>query len=378
MKEGWVIKKLGDVASYINGFAFKPEHWNDEGMPIIRIQNLNNPDASYNYCNIDIPSKYIVESGDILISWSASLGVYEWKGENAYLNQHIFKVVFDKIPINKFFLKYAVGAKLNEMLKDAHGATMKHVVKKDFDNTKIIYPPLPEQESIVAELDCLSGIIEKQKQQLKELDNLAQAIFYDMFGDPITNEKGWEVKRLEDIAYIGLGFTHTPQYVDKGVAFLSVKDISGGEICWDDVRYVSEEEYISAPKGAKPNKGDIMFCRVGTMGKPVIVNTDQPFCTFVSVGYLHLLDHTMTNQYVKYWMQSKSFDVQVAANVKGLAIKNLNTGWLKKFEIQTPPLSLQQEFASKIEAIERQKELIKQSLSETETLFNSRMDYYFN
>ena len=199
-----------------------------------------------------------------------------------------------------------------------------------------------------------------------------------MFGDPITNEKGWEVKRLEDIAYIGLGFTHTPQYVDKGVAFLSVKDISGGEICWDDVRYVSEEEYISAPKGAKPNKGDIMFCRVGTMGKPVIVNTDQPFCTFVSVGYLHLLDHTMTNQYVKYWMQSKSFDVQVAANVKGLAIKNLNTGWLKKFEIQTPPLSLQQEFASKIEAIEKQKELIKQSLSETETLFNSRMDYYFN
>ena len=155
-KHGWEVKKLGEVATYVNGYAFKPEHWGELGVPIIRIQNLNNPSAEFNYCDADIPEKFIVEDGDILISWSASLGVYEWKRGKAYLNQHIYKVVFNKVDINKYFLKYAVNAKLNDMLKDAHGATMKHIVKSDFDNTTIPYPPREEQERIVEELDCLS------------------------------------------------------------------------------------------------------------------------------------------------------------------------------------------------------------------------------
>lgn len=368
MKEGWIKAKLEDICEVnygtrvvqkIDGGTIYPVYGG--GGATFRMDKYNREDclivsrfAMSSLCVRFVKGKFFLNDSGLTIESKCN------NIKQDFLDKHIL-ALNDKI--------YSLGK----------GVAQKNLDIKELKQLVLCYPSsITEQEIIVAELDCLSGVIEKQKQQLKELDNLAQAIFYDMFGDPITNEKGWEVKRLEDIAYIGLGFTHTPQYVDKGVAFLSVKDISGGEICWDDVRYVSEEEYISAPKGAKPNKGDIMFCRVGTMGKPVIVNTDQPFCTFVSVGYLHLLDHTMTNQYVKYWMQSKSFDVQVAANVKGLAIKNLNTGWLKKFEIQTPLLSLQQEFASKIEAIEKQKELIKQSLSETETLFNSRMDYYFN
>ena len=113
-------------------------------------------------------------------------------------------------------------------------------------------------------------------------------------------KQGWEIKKLGEVAYIGLGFTHTPEYVESGIPFLSVKDISGGKICWENVKYVSQEEYDSAPKGAKPQKGDIMFCRVGTMGKPVIVSTDELFCTFVSLGYLHLLNNDINNAYVKY------------------------------------------------------------------------------
>ena len=153
-------------------------------------------------------------------------------------------------------------------------------------------------------------------------------------------KEGWEIKKLGEIAYIGLGFTHTPEYVESGVPFLSVKDISSGEICWENVKFVSQEEYDSAPKGAKPQKGDIMFCRVGTMGKPVIVTTDTPFCTFVSLGYLHLLNNNISNIYIKYWMQSNAFDIQVKANVKGVAIKNLNTGWLKEFTLPIPSIAV--------------------------------------
>lgn len=258
------------------------------------------------------------------------------------------------------------------------GMAQKNLDMSSFRNMLIPIPPLVEQERIVSELDLLSGIIDKQKAQLKELDNLAQSIFYDMFGDPVENEKGWDVKKLEDIAYIGLGFTHTPQYVKDGIAFLSVKDISSGKIVWDNIKYVSEEEYMSAPKGAKPNKGDILFCRVGTMGKPVIIDTDIPFCTFVSLGYLHIKDHNISNIYVKYWMQSFSFDMQVKANVKGVAIKNLNTGWLKKFKILIPSYHWQEIFAEKIDHIEKQKEAITRSIAETQQLFDSRMAYWFD
>ena len=106
MKHNWTYKKLGEVATYINGFAFKPSDWKLQGLPIIRIQNLNDPSAEYNFYDKEIAPKYIVNDGDILISWSASLGVYEWQRGKAVLNQHIFKVVFDKSDIDKHYFKY--------------------------------------------------------------------------------------------------------------------------------------------------------------------------------------------------------------------------------------------------------------------------------
>ncbi len=106
MKHNWEYKRLGDVATYVNGYAFKPSDWLDSGYPIIRIQNLNNSDAEYNYTNGSVPSKYFVSKGDLLISWSASLGAYIWQGNKAVLNQHIFKVVFDKTDIVRNYLKY--------------------------------------------------------------------------------------------------------------------------------------------------------------------------------------------------------------------------------------------------------------------------------
>ena len=178
----WQTKKLGDVATYINGYAFKPEHWTDEGMPIIRIQNLNNQDAGYNYCNMDIPKKFIVEYGDILISWSASLGVYEWVGKRSYLNQHIFKVVFDKYNINKYFFRYIVSGNLNEMIKNVHGATMKHIVKKDFDNTKIITPPIDLQQQFAEKIENIERqkeLITKSIKETEDLFNSRMSYYFD-------------------------------------------------------------------------------------------------------------------------------------------------------------------------------------------------------
>ena len=142
--------RLGDLATYINGYAFKPDDWTTEGLPIIRIQNLTGTNEAYNYYNGEYPKQVEINNGDVLISWSASLGVYLWDRGKSLLNQHIFKVVFDKLPVDKNYFIVAVSQKLSEMIEKTHGATMKHIVKKDFDNTLIAYPQKDEQERFAA------------------------------------------------------------------------------------------------------------------------------------------------------------------------------------------------------------------------------------
>ena len=137
--------KLGELATFVNGSAFKPEEWSESGLPIVRIQNLTGSGDVYNRYNGDTTKKVIIEPGDILISWSATLGVYIWTGEKALLNQHIFRADIDKEKVDKDFFIYTVQAELNIMGENAHGSTMKHVVKKDFDNTLVAYPSLAEQ-----------------------------------------------------------------------------------------------------------------------------------------------------------------------------------------------------------------------------------------
>lgn len=119
--------ELGEVATYINGYAFKPSDWSDTGVPIIRIQDLTGNSYQANRYNGTYDKKYEVLPGDVLISWSASLGVYVWDGEPAVLNQHIFKVVFNKCPVDKSFFVHQVRSILMRAASAAHGATMKHL-----------------------------------------------------------------------------------------------------------------------------------------------------------------------------------------------------------------------------------------------------------
>lgn len=378
MKDGWEIKKLGEVATYVNGFAFKPGHWGNVGLPIVRIQNLNNEDAEFNYCDSEIPTRYIINDGDILISWSASIGVYEWKRGQAYLNQHIFKVVFDKYDINRYYLKYVVEAKLNDMLKDAHGATMKHIVKGDFDNTSIPIPPLAEQEHIVAELDLLSGVIEKQKQQLKEYDTLAQSIFYTMFGDPVGNDKGWNIVKFADgCVEIGDGLHGTPNYdVEGTIPFINGTNLIDGRIIVTDrTLFVNETEAMKYR--VKMDTNTVLLSINGTLGKTAIYQ-DENVILGKSACFCRLKKEYFNVVFVERLMNTDYFKKFLEENSSKSTIKNVGLKTIRNYKIVVPSLFLQQEFAEKIEAIEKQKELVKQSLAETETLFNSRMDYYFN
>ena len=380
MREGWSYKKLGELATFINGYPFKPSDWKDCGRRIIRIQNLNNPKALYNYYDGDIDAKYLVSNGDVLISWSGSLGVFEWSEDEAILNQHIFKVVFNKGDINKRFFEYVVSSRINEMKTKVHGITMQHITKRDFDVIPIPIPPLSEQQRIVNELDLLSSIIEKKKAQLKEYDQLAQSIFYDMFGDPIENPKDWEMNTVGELSLEMRYGTSRPACEDGKYNYLRMGNLTNeGYLNLDDLKKINIPD--NEIEKCIVRRGDVLFNRTNSLeliGKTCLFDLEEPM---VIAGYLIRVrfKESILPLYFTRLFNLSEIKKKLRSMAKGAVHQaNINAKELASIIIPIPPLTFQQSFASKIEAIERQKALVQQSITEAGTLFNSRMDYYFN
>ena len=189
---------LGDVATYINGYAFKPEQRGKKGLPIIRIQDLNGNSHDLGFFDGEYPKQVEINAGDILISWSGSLGVYKWNKGKALLNQHIFKVLFNKIKIDKEYFCYAVKNSLSVMSQQSHGATMKHITKKDFDKVLIPYPSLNTQRKIAQKLNIVTELIVFYETELSLMEQLIKARFIEMFGDPENNPNGWMESPLSE------------------------------------------------------------------------------------------------------------------------------------------------------------------------------------
>jgi type I restriction enzyme, S subunit len=155
----------------------------------------------------------------------------------------------------------------------------------------------------------------------------------------------WNLKKVDDVANIYLGLTYTPTYTESGVPFLSVKDLNDTYLDFENSKFISLEEYKNATENAKPKKGDIIFGRVGTLGNPLIIETDIEFCIFVSLGFFRIRNNSCEPNFLASWMKSPLFHTQVDKIVAGGAQKNLNTGWLKNFVIPLPPLPEQKAIA---------------------------------
>lgn len=350
--------RLGDVATYINGYAFKPEDRGEEGLPIIRIQDLTGNAHDLGFYNGEYPKKVEINDGDILISWSASLGVYIWSEGKALLNQHIFKVVFDKVVIDKNYFVYAVRRKLVEMGMKTHGATMKHIVKKDFDATLIPYPTLDKQAEIAANLNKVSSIIEAREQELQLLDNLIKARFVELFGDPVMNEKGWITKSLLDMGRCKNGMNF--HYDDEGVEIncLGVGDFKELSIIdnTDELPTVSLKEMPSEEYLLKDD--DIVFVRSNgnkaLVGCSIAVypgNVPTTFSGFCIRYRKH--DNEIIVPYLLRALKADSMRMKMTG--RGANIQNLNQQILGTLVIPVPPIELQNQFADFVKQVDKSK-----------------------
>ena len=175
----WGYKPLSEVGQYINGMAFKPSEWRNQGLPIVRIENLNDINASFNYYQGEFDSKYILQNGDILLSWSASLGVYIWNRGKALLNQHIFKVIPTE-NISKQFLYWILHRAIEGLGQATHGSTMKHFKKGELKQALIVLPPLPEQQKIAVILSTVDNKIQLLRNKREELNVLKNGLMNDL------------------------------------------------------------------------------------------------------------------------------------------------------------------------------------------------------
>ena len=159
LPQGWTVLEVGEVAEYINGRAFKPTEWEKTGLPIIRIQNLNDENAPYNYSTAKYEDRYLVQNGDLLFAWAASLGTYIWNKGDAWLNQHIFKVI-PKSFIQKKFLYYSFIVMIGDFYAESHGSGMVHITKGKFEDRPILIPPIAEQKRIVSKIEEILAVID--------------------------------------------------------------------------------------------------------------------------------------------------------------------------------------------------------------------------
>ena len=370
--------KLGDIATYINGYPFKPEDRGSEGLPIIRIQDLTGNSYDLGFYSGEYPERIEINDGDVLISWSGSLGVYLWNKGKALLNQHIFKVVFDKIEIDKKYFIYVIQHSLRAMEAKTHGATMKHITKKDFDSMLVPYPNLQRQQEIARILGCVESVISKRKQQLAELDNLIKARFVEMFGDPANNPLSWTTNSLSRLLLIERGGSPRPidAYItdsNDGVNWIKIGDAKPGSIYITRTKQKIKSEGSKKSRYVKP--GDFILSNSMSFGRPYIMKIDG----YIHDGWLLLRDEKgLFNNLFLHTMLSLDYTYNCFKSMaEGGVVNNLNKDLVGKLVVYIPPIDLQNQFASFVEQIDKSKVVVQKALEEAQLLFDSLMQEYF-
>lgn len=344
------MSTLGNVATYINGRAFKPSEWETEGLPIIRIQNLTNPSAPYNFSSKLLEEKYRVKQGDLLFAWSASLGAHIWTGHDAWLNQHIFRVIPSE-QVKKKYLYYFLLQVVAELYAKTHGSGMVHITKAPFMNTPIPVPALNEQERIVSKIEELFSRLDASVAELQtakeKLKVYRQAVLFRAFQnltDTITMDKVADMIDPQP--------SHrTPPEVMDGVPYIGVGDIdySVHKVNFSEARKVSPSVLEEHRERYTLHKGDFIIGKIGTIGKPFVVPLPQDYTLSANVILIQPNCEKIVPEFL-YWQFSSPLVTQQLTT--GAAATNQQAFGIKKarlLSIKMCCVELQRQIVSEIE-----------------------------
>ena len=386
MKENWTYKKFGDVFNLQMGKTPSRDNlafWGGENIwvSIADLKGKYIDSTKEHITDVAVRESGInkIPKGTAIMSFKLTIGRTAITKCDLFTNEAImsFEPKENGVVLADYVYYYLNGCKWTGANKAVKGQTLN---KKTISENTFAYPPIDTQSRIVSELDLLQSIIGKQKAQLKELDNLAQAIFYDMFGDPVENEKGWILKTMEDVCLNIVDCPHsTPKKSNRITDYPCIRtsELKEGSIYWNSMQYLEEDEYIIRIARLKPIAGDIVFGREGTIGDAVILPNGYNFSLGQRTMLLRVDGSLISNIFLQRVILSECVKKQIRMVNVSSTVPHVNIKDFKRFEIPVPPLALQQSFAAKIESIEKQKAAISKSLEETQKIFDYTMDKYF-
>lgn len=361
----------------------------DSGIPLLTAKNIRKGFISKDpeeFLSRDQYDDWILrgtpKEGDLLFTTEAPLGNVAIlpKYDKVVVAQRVI-CLSPKKSIDSTFYKWLIlgEAFQNELFKRSTGSTAKGIRSKELAKIKIPLPPLPIQRKIAEVLDAADRIRQRNKEVLAKYDQLAQSVFLEMFGDPVRNEKGWEVKKLSEVCSKITDGTHkTPSYQESGVVFLSAKNVKNYELNDYSPKYISQSEHDVLIKRCKVEKGDILITKSGSLGMAAINNFDFEFSIFESLALVKFLPEKVIGKFLVYFLNTPSTQYQYQNITKGVGVKHLHLTDLRKIETIIPHLTLQNQFASIIERIEQQKAQAQAELEQSEALFQSLMQRAFN
>ncbi len=266
-----------------------------------------------------------------------------------------------------------------DMVSKATGASYPAISDKIILTSYLPYTPLPEQRRIAAILDQADVLRAKRREALAQLDSLTQAIFVEMFGDPISNPFNWSKVTLGDLVLSASDGPHvSPNYSDTGVPFLSTRHVRPGEISWEDLKFISIEEATIQWKKCKPVRGDILYTKGGTTGFAAVVNTDESFAIWVHVALLKPNLKKVDSIWLESMLNSAYCYRQSQELTHGIANRDLGLKRMVKIGMYQPPIELQREFVHRALSVDKLKSTYLKSLKELDTLFASLQHQAFH
>lgn len=278
------------------------------------------------------------------------------------------------------YLNYNIISLNDDIYHLGKGAAQRNLDVKLFKKLTIAIPPLSTQIAIVSELDKINELIRLKKEQLKDFDNLAQSLFCEMFGDPVENEKGWEVKKLGEIGEFKNGLNFSKDENGHSIKFLGVSDFQNKKsIASDQLAYISLSERVQEDYLLKT--GDIVFVRSNgkkeLIGRSVKMYITEPTTYSGFCIRCRITDEKVDKDYIAILLKTPIIRQFMTNSGRGCNISNLNQKVLTSIPTILPPLPLQRLFAQRIEQIEREKSEVQKSIQDLETLLASRMQYWF-
>jgi type I restriction enzyme, S subunit len=392
-KEGWELKTLGDFFDITSSKRVFESEWTSEGVPFYRAREIvklsingfvNNDLYISNEMYSNYSDKYgIPKEGDIMVTGVGTLGICYVvnKNDKFYFKDGNIIWLKNKNLINSRFVEYAFKAEyLRTQIDDGIGATVGTYTIIKAKKTKIPVPPLNIQHQIVSELDALSDILNKKKQQLEELDKLAQATFYDMFGDPLNNEKGWKMKTLQETVSIdcpiSYGIVQPGEEIKSGLPIVRPVDLVDTYVSIEKLKRINPE-LANSYKKTTLRGNEILICVRGTTGVMSLSTPELIGCN-VTRGLVPLFFDNHDRLFVYHLLKTPQIQQIISEKTYGIALKQINLSELRKIRLILPPVNVQSLFVKKIEAVHNQKKLISKSIDDVQQLFDYTMDKYFN